>query len=454
MSAKSAVPLLLLSLPLPTQEPGDVLARFVLDGRPATVTRTDVALEMAFHLQRRDRGQQACSMLVDATLTRQAAVERKVVLTDAEVRAFWEELKGQLRAAGQRPEDFPAFRNSSMQQWLDYLALQPTQERLVRKDLGLRDDEAVSPDMLRLWMQEERKKRNVVTDPDSLPVGTCARVGNVDLPLVDVGFLLLRTSEDDERDKFVRQVVYLRAIDAVAAKEGVKIDDADLDAAVAERRADAARDPRYQGITFKQILEAEGLTVDALRQLRVFRAQVLLDKLAERLFPDAELTAEIERDRQAVLDLVGPRRRLGVVFVRALDEPNEIVRLTFDEAKKQLEGVRTRLEVEDFATVARIESEDPATRPQGGDAGWHRRASERLPAPVLAAAWTLEAGAVSPPVRTDEGWWLVKVSEIDPAPGDAQLVERLRSFRAQEFGRQLLEHADIEMVPAAPKSER
>ena len=289
MYAFALVPFVLLATR--PQDPPDVLATFKLEGKPATVTRNDVAIEMAFHLRRRSRGQQACEMMVDTTLARRAAKKQNLMPTEAEVRAFWEELQKQLRAAGQKPEDFAAVRNTSMAQWFEDIAVQIAQERLVRAELRMRPDEQVSGDMQKLWLQEERKKHKVVTDPDQLPQGTAARIDDDDLPIADLGSLLLRTSEDHERDDFVRRIVYLQSIEALARKDGVQLADADLDEAVKRRRVDAARDPRYRGIPFEQMIKAEGHTIASLRELRVFRAQVLLDKLALRRFPTADLLA-------------------------------------------------------------------------------------------------------------------------------------------------------------------
>lgn len=450
----NVLPTLLLAMlaPAAPQDPNQVLARFQLEGKPATVTRTDVAIEMAFHLRRRDRGQQATNLLVDQALTRRAAKQKKLMPTEAEVQAFWEKLQAELRAAGHKPEDFAAVRNTSTSQWLEDLAVQLAQERLVRSELGLRAEETVSPDMLKLWLQEERRRSKIILDPEQLPSGTCARIDDVDVPIADVGLLLLRTSEDDERDRFVRQVIYLQSLEALARKENTQLTAADLDAAIARRRDDAARDPRYRGVSFEQLLEAEGMTVASLRQLRVFRGQALLDRLAERLFPHDALAAELERDRQNVLDLVGPRRHLGVIFVRALDEPNGLVPLDFPAAAKKLEEVRKRLVAEAFDHVARIESEHVSTKMQGGDAGWHRRRSTQLPDQVLATAFGLAAGEVSTPVRTEDGCWLVKVAEIDPVPDDERLLEQLRRLRAQELAQRLLRDAAIEIV--APESAR
>jgi parvulin-like peptidyl-prolyl isomerase len=223
---------------------------------------------------------------------------------------------------------------------------------------------------------------------------------------------------------------------------------------VKRRRDDAARDPRYRGIPFEQMIKAQGFTIAALRELRVFRAQVLLDKLALKHFPTADLLAELERNRAAVLELVGPRRRLGLIFVRALDEANALVPLDFAAATKHLEAVRQRLAKEAFAAVAKSESHDAASRANGGDAGWHRRRTDKLPEPVLAAAFALASGECSAPVRGEEGVYLVKVLDVEPMPTDDFLVGELRAFRAQELSKKLLEDADIQVAAKPAESSR
>lgn len=445
---KVLTPLVVAAL-LPAQSPDDVLATFQLDGKTAAITRTDVALEMAFHLRRRDRGQQAVEQLVAATLTRRAAHAKKLMPTEPEVRAFWDDLQQQLRAAGQRPEEFAAVRNTSEKQLLEDVALQMAQERLVRAELGLSAKERVSGDMMQLWLQEEKKRCEVVSDAELLPPGVAARVGEINVPLLDLGMLLLRTSEDNERDRNIRQVAYLTTLEALARKEGFTISEADLDAAVARRREEA-RDPRFGGVTLENLLKSQGLTVEAWRESRVFRASILLDKLAARRFPADALAAEIARDRDAVLELVGPRRRISVVFVRALDPPNALVTRDFDAAMRHLEAVRARLAKETFENVARIESEHNGSKAQGGDVGWHRRRSDKLPEPVLAAAFALPAGEVSMPVRADDGAFLVKAVEVEPVPGDEALAQRLREHRTLELSQKLLDDAKVAVVAAKP----
>lgn len=439
-----AVPLLLLAPATVCQDPADVLARFRIDGRPTVVTRADTALEMAFHLRRRERGREATDLLVDAELTRRAAQRAGCMPTPQEVEPYWRALQEQLRAAGHSPADFPAIRNTGREQWLADLAVQVAQERLVRNELRLGAEEEVSPDMLKLWLQEERRRVGVVTDQDELPAGAAAKVGETQIPLIDLGLLLLRTSEDHERDKYVQQVIRLQLVEALGRRHDVELTAADLDAAIATRRAEIAREPRYGGMSYEQLLQTEGMTIAALRELRVFRAQVLLDKVAAKLFPAGELLAELQRDRQHVLDLVGPRRHLGTILVRALEEPNGLVPRDFAAAERHLQEVTRRLDEETFANVAAIESEDPRTKGAGGDAGWHRRRSGELPDALLAAAFALAPGEVSAPVRTEEGVWLVKVFAVDPPPTDEQLVARLRQYKSLELSQQLVREAEIE----------
>jgi peptidyl-prolyl cis-trans isomerase D len=81
---------------------------------------------------------------------------------------------------------------------------------------------------------------------------------------------------------------------------------------------------------------------------------------------------------------------------------------------KEVEGGK------DFAEVAKASSEDPGTKPSGGDLGWVERGNWE---PALAnAAFALEPGKVTQPIETRFGVHLVKVEEKKPAQ-DKKLEE-------------------------------
>lgn len=69
---------------------------------------------------------------------------------------------------------------------------------------------------------------------------------------------------------------------------------------------------------------------------------------------------------------------------------------------------------EDFAVLAEQYSDDPGSKTQGGDLGWFARDSG-LVKEFEDAAFQLQAGQVSDPVRTQFGYHLIKVLERDPA---------------------------------------
>lgn len=427
-----------------------VLARYRFDGKPAVVLRSDVAIEMGLHLRHQEVGRQACKVLVDSELTRREAERLKLLPKPAEVQAFWDKLQAQLRAAGRDPAKFAAVRNSTTDEWLRDLSTQLAQERLVRHALELDETEPVSGDMLQLWLAQHRKQRTIVTDPTQLPPGVAARVDGRDLPILELGLLLLRTSENAERDRYVRQVVYLNSIEQLGRKHEIEVHPSDLDRAIAQRRKDARSDPRFRGLSLEQLLETQGLTVATLRQSRVFRAKVLQDLLANALHPKAKLAAELADNRAAVVAKVGARRKLGVIYRRALAEPNALVPHDFAAATESLERVRKRLEKERFDVVARIETDDPSGKQTGGDTGWHHQAGRgrvKLPAPVLEAAFKAAMGDIVGPVRADDGCYLVKVLDVEPALPDEDLITRLRKVHSDDLANRVLEEAAIEWGP-------
>ncbi|MFN3240049.1 MAG: peptidylprolyl isomerase [Planctomycetota bacterium] len=432
------------------QAPTEVLATYKLEGQPMTVTRADVALEMAFHLRRRDRGREACEMIVDTLMTRAEAQKHGLTPTRADAEQFWKQLQQQLRAAGVDPATVAAVRNTDEERWLDDLKVQISQERLVRKELGLPEKEKVSGDMLKLWIGEARKRHAIETDPDKLPIGTVAKMDDQNVPLMDLGMLLLRTSEDFERDRFIRQVIYLQSIEKQAEKLKLRVTDRDLDEAVEARRQQAKQDPRFSQVRLEDLLEAQGLTIDALRELRTFRSQILLDKLVLANFSDARLRQQIVEQRDEVMREVGPRRRIGLIYLRARKEPNAIITRSFEQARQQLLKVRERIAKDGFAATASIESEHGASKRKGGDVGWHRASSKQLPEVIVKAAFALGLAEVSMPLQDENGCYLVTVLEQEPIPTDKELLQRLRVLRGKEFSENILKDADIRIVGAEP----
>lgn len=69
---------------------------------------------------------------------------------------------------------------------------------------------------------------------------------------------------------------------------------------------------------------------------------------------------------------------------------------------------------EDFATLAQEYSDDTGSAVEGGDLGWFAK-DQGLVAEFEEAAFKLQAGEISPPVKTQFGYHIIKVEERDPA---------------------------------------
>jgi hypothetical protein len=78
---------------------------------------------------------------------------------------------------------------------------------------------------------------------------------------------------------------------------------------------------------------------------------------------------------------------------------------------------------EDFAALAVAYSDDPGSKTQGGDLGWFAR-GQGLVKEFEDAAFSLEPGKLSDPVKTQFGYHLIKVDEKDPARAlDAYMLQ-------------------------------
>lgn len=112
------------------------------------------------------------------------------------------------------------------------------------------------------------------------------------------------------------------------------------------------------------------------------------------------------------------------------------------DAKEAADGIKARLGAgEDFAAIAKAESKDPGSGPNGGSLDCV--ATGQLVPEFETAMAALEPGAVSDPVQTQFGWHLIKVTERKPKAIDevqAQIREALLAG-AQEPFNEFLENA-------------
>ena len=83
---------------------------------------------------------------------------------------------------------------------------------------------------------------------------------------------------------------------------------------------------------------------------------------------------------------------------------------------------------EDFAKVAEEVTEDPSGKANGGDLGYFTK--EQMVPEFSEAAFKLDAGQISEPVKTQFGWHVIKVEEkrTKPAPKFEEVKPQIENF--------------------------
>lgn len=195
---------------------------------------------------------------------------------------------------------------------------------------------------------------------------------------------------------------------------------------------------------------------DVAMQMERAREQALLSSyMGEVARPPADFPSE--QDLTAVYnanqaEFTVPRQfRISQIFVAV---PKDAPKAEADRLRKKAEDIAARAQAKDadFARLAQANSDHKPSAAQGGDLGW---LVEREMIPEMKAMIPLLAkGAVGKPVRTEQGWHVVKLMDAKPqtirplAEVKAQLVPVLRQRRAQELERKYMDDL-VDRTPLA-----
>ncbi len=208
--------------------------------------------------------------------------------------------------------------------------------------------------------------------------------------------------------------------------------------------------------------ERQKYVLDYLIDLRLAAKKAQEDKLDQT--PDFARKFAYYRDKlamEALLDQTGKAAATEENERKAYDEaaakqPPEqeiharhILVATEDEAKAVLKRLRAG---EDFAKVAAEVSKDPAG--EGGDLGWFTK--DRMAPEFAEAAFKLEPGQISEPVKTQFGWHIIQVEgkRMKTFPPFEQLEKQAARYVAQKAQSELVtalrDKAKIERFDSEP----
>jgi peptidyl-prolyl cis-trans isomerase C len=188
-----------------------------------------------------------------------------------------------------------------------------------------------------------------------------------------------------------------------------------------------------------------GETADFKRKLANARTKLLMEALLQA---EAKASVTEEAMRQVYDEAI--KQMTDEVEVSA----RHVLVETEDEAKAILADLKKG---GDFAAIAKEKSKDPGSKENGGDLGFFGK-DQMVPA-FAEAAFKLDKGQISEPVKTQFGWHVIRVDDKrkKQPPEYEKVKDQLESFvqrRAQaEMITKLRESAKIERLDAKPDAK-
>lgn len=224
--------------------------------------------------------------------------------------------------------------------------------------------------------------------------------------------------ERDAGDRVLEQLITELLVFQAEATYDVPVAESEID-----EHIEALRDSYPSEEAFQADLDRYNLTLERLRE--ELHLNLILQKIGTKdvAITDEEIAAYFEENQAR---LGRPEQiRVRHILVDTEEEAAEI-------AKELADGA-------DFAELARARSTDTASARQGGDIGYIQKDSPIVPS-FKEAAFNLEVGRVSEPVRSDFGWHLILVDERLEAEeatlesSRERIVEILTAERARPVG--------------------
>ncbi len=235
-------------------------------------------------------------------------------------------------------------------------------------------------------------------------------------------------ARQDLREQVVDGLIDQKLMEQAMDRSGVEVGEREVESAISDvARQNKLSVPQLMEQLQKQGMNPQDYRKEMRKQIRQYRFMEL--EIRSRVnVTDEDIRAHFNR-AQAEQAREPAWRLQRILLTLPRDADDELVAALSSEADVLLEQLRAG---KDFAQVARLRSDDPATREQGGEAGVFKRRD--LSSAFVSA---LESAAVGEAVRVDtpRAIFLLRVAE-EIEPGEADFEEQRATI-----GRQLNEAA-------------
>ena len=426
----------------------------LLQGERGIVTFDDLNDLLIWRDGNGPNGQAALRQLLELRVIESKGRAEGIVITEAMLNERYIDLDALAKAEGTQGGLAAVIQSQGIppEQFREYLRLSMIHAALTRAALRLPADAEVTGDQQQIWLTQELKDRGYEAKPHPFTEGVVCISGDVVITRKEFGDHLRSQVDDVDEREACYLILLERAIRARMPEVTSEGANKALDREIERRSAEAEANPDYQGVSYESLLEARGLSIEAVRRDPAIRAAALAHEAIDRRHDEDSLRKIYEDERQVFDGKFGEAIELSILFKNAVEQENNPLVPSFRKVEQDLREMKAAIAgPEDFVRVVELHSQDKSTRERGGLLGQITRAgnSKELRAIREAAFAVVDAdpekaaGTIVGPIRIEKGVILGLLGARTPAPTWADMQNHVhRELR----GRFLAETLDRKSV--------
>jgi len=373
-------------------------------------------------------GREALKHLSETRLVEVAAREAGIAIDEQDLDVRVQQLEQQMVAkSGQTLDQQLSGARITRPEFRYFLRVSMQQEELTRRALGLKAGAEVSSDQARLWVQQAFTERQYSEFAPPWSDGIVARATGFEVSTQDYVHYLRRRVLPDELRQDIFQFLLCRGVRARMPDVAQARIDEYVQKEIERRRRDAASDPKYKGMPYERILQAQGLSLDALTRDPGVIVSALSKLWVDRAYDAETLKRTYQEAREQYDNLFGEAIDVSLLSLNAGQFKNQFVSRTFAEAEAELKRLAAGVKsLDDFQKAAKQGSEDAPTKESGGALGWVSAGSTGVFPEIRAQVKQRLAAVPTPaqlagegligPLRTSTGCVLLWLGPRRPAP--------------------------------------